>query len=137
MRAVFRQMLVLALVALGPAGVAALYHPKRPAWQSDEVPLLVAQGWQGQTLWIDARPRSDFEQAHVPGALPLNEDAWQDLLPPVLDAWSPDSRVVVYCSKLSCQTSHEVARRLRDEVGLPQVFVLQGGWESWVKAGAR
>jgi len=39
--------------------------------------------------------------------------------------------VVVYCSSLSCQASQEVAEKLREEVGLQSVFVLQGGWEAW------
>jgi rhodanese-related sulfurtransferase len=133
-RAVFHQALVLVLLALVPAIAAALFHPKRPAWQSDEVPLALAQSWKEKALWLDARPLGDFEHAHIPGALPLNEDAWRELLPAVLDAWNPDSKIVVYCSSLSCRTSHEVARRLREEVGLTQVYVLQGGWESWERA---
>jgi hypothetical protein len=40
---------------------------------------------------------------------------------------------VVYCSSLSCNASREVARRLRREAQLPDVFVLEGGWEAWLK----
>lgn len=134
MRRVFREASILILIALLPAVAAAFFHPKRPAWQSDEVPLALAQSWKDQALWIDARPLADYNAGHVPGALPLNEDAWRELLPAVLDAWHPGADIIVYCSSLSCQTSREVARRLRDEVGLPRVFVLQGGWESWQKA---
>ncbi len=53
------------------------------------------------------------------------------LVPAVLDRWEPDGKVVVYCSSLSCQASHEVARRLREKMNLPNVYVLQGGWEAW------
>ena len=43
--------------------------------------------------------------------------------PAVVDAWAPGDKVVVYCSSLSCQASHEVGRRLREQVGMENVFV--------------
>ena len=43
--------------------------------------------------------------------------------------------IVVYCSSKKCHSSEEVARRLREEVGLKTVYVLRGGWEAW--KGAR
>jgi rhodanese-related sulfurtransferase len=121
-----------------PAFAAGLWHPRRPAWQSDEVTLAAARAWGRSVLWVDARPDADFAHAHIPGALPLNEDRWDELLPGILDQWQSQSspKVVVYCSSLSCQTSREVARRLREEVNLPNVFVLQGGWESWQRGEA-
>jgi 3-mercaptopyruvate sulfurtransferase SseA len=63
----------------------------------------------------------------------LNEDGWNELLPQFLEQWSPEKRVVVYCSAQSCNAAVEVARRLREEAGLNNIFVLQGGWEEWVK----
>jgi rhodanese-related sulfurtransferase len=41
--------------------------------------------------------------------------------------------VVVYCSSLSCNAALEVAKRLRDEAQLKNVYVLEGGWEEWLK----
>ena len=124
--------MILAL-ALLPAIATGLWHPRRPASQSDEVTLATASGWERDVLWVDARPDGDFARGHVPGAISLNEDRWEDLLPGLLDHWDPTRKVVVYCSSLSCQASHDVARRLREEVQLPNVFVLQGGWEAWEK----
>ena len=125
-----RQFVALVLLAILPAAAAGHWHPRRPSWQSDEVTVSAATAWGAQVLWIDARPDADFEKAHIPGAVQLNEDRWDDLLPGVLDQWQ-DRKIVVYCSSLSCQVSHDVARRLRDEEQMPNVFVLQGGWESW------
>ena len=133
MRTIFRQVIALILLALLPAAATAFFHPKKPSWRSDEVTPAVAQSWGDKVLWIDARPLHDYVREHFPSALPLNEDAWNDLLPAVLDAWSPQRVIVVYCSSLSCQTSREVASRLRGEVALPQVFVLSGGWEALQK----
>ena len=64
----------------------------------------------------------------------MNEDRWNELLPQVLAVWSPEKKIVVYCSSLSCNASREVARRLRKEAQLPNVFVLKGGWEEWLKS---
>ncbi|MBC7853026.1 MAG: hypothetical protein IAF94_06290 [Pirellulaceae bacterium] len=126
-----RQISLLLLLALVPAGAAGLFHPRRPAWQSDEIVAGTAESWGEKVIWVDARPPAEFESGHIPGALSLNEEAWDASLPPLLDAWAPEKIVVVYCSTLSCQASHEVAHRLRDEVGLKEVRVLQGGWEAW------
>jgi rhodanese-related sulfurtransferase len=134
MRLALRQVIALLLLALLPAIATGLWHPRRPAWQSDEVTLSAASAWGADILWIDARPDADFARAHIPGAVSLNEDHWDDLLPAVLDHWdSTSKKIVVYCSSLSCQASHDVARRLREEANIPNVFVLQGGWEAWLK----
>ena len=55
------------------------------------------------------------------------------MLAKFLPNWSPDKRIVVYCSAESCNAAGEVAKRLRDEAQLQNVFVLQGGWEEWQK----
>ncbi len=131
MRQTLLQTLAILALALLPAAASGVWHPRRPAAQSDEVTLSTAQAWGGGVLWIDARPEPDFAEAHIPKALPLNEDGWERLLPEVLDHWDASRKTVVYCSSLSCQTSREVARRLRDQLALPNVFVLEGGWEAW------
>ena len=55
--------------------------------------------------------------------------------PQFLAAWSPEKKVVVYCGSEGCNASREVARRLRKEAQLPNVFVLEGGWDEWLKRG--
>lgn len=97
------------------------------------VTVTQAREWGGNVIWVDARPEEEFEREHVPNAVLLNEDRWNELLPKMLAAWSPEKRVVVYCSSQSCGASREVARRLREEAGLKNVFVLEGGWEGWVE----
>ena len=106
------------------------WHSPVPA--SEMVTVANARSWGSNTIWIDARPEAEFEQEHVPGALPLNEDRWNELLPQMLAAWSPEKQVVVYCGSDGCGSSREVARRLRKEAQLKNVFVLEGGWEAWL-----
>jgi rhodanese-related sulfurtransferase len=136
-KTLLRQSLLLLALALLPAAGHALYYREKVSWQSpiaasEMVTVAQARGWGDNAIWVDARPAEEFEQRHVPGALSLNEDHWNDLLPPMLTAWSPQKRVVVYCSSESCGASREVARRLREEAGLKNVFVLEGGWEAWL-----
>jgi rhodanese-related sulfurtransferase len=133
-----RQVLILAALALIPGLGEAVYFRQRISWQSSIPPSELvtvdqARTWAGNVIWVDARPDEEFARDHVPGALSLNEDRWNELLPQFLAVWSPGKKVVVYCSSLSCNASREVARRLRKEAQLSDVFVLEGGWEAWLK----
>lgn len=93
-----------------------------------EVQAEVAKQWE-TPLWVDARSHDEYEERHLDGAIWLNEGAWQAGLPAVLDEWKPGRRVVVYCSSKSCQESQAVARRLQEETGWPDIFVVMGAWE--------
>jgi len=133
-----RQALLLIALAFVPAIGEAIYFRDKVSWQSPDrssemVNLDQAKSWGTNAIWVDARPDNEFEQDHVPGAIPLNEDRWNELLPTLLAQWSLEKKIVVYCSSQSCNASREVARRLRDEAGLTDVFVLRGGWEEWLK----
>ena len=139
-RSLVRQVLFLLGIAFLPAIGQALYYRDAASWNqppADSAPVSVAEAkrWGATALWIDARAETEFTKAHVPGAMRLDEDDWNTLLPAVLAAWSPERKVVVYCSRLTCNASHAVAERLRHEVGLKNVYVLQGGWEEWEKSG--
>ena len=136
MRSLLRQSLLLLGLAFLPAAGQALYLRDQVSWRSpvpasEMVTIADARGWGSNAIWIDARPEAEFAQGHVPGAMLLNEDRWNELLPPMLAAWSPEKRVVVYCASESCGSSREVARRLRNDAQLKNVFVLEGGWEAW------
>ena len=133
-----RQLLLLLGVAFIPAiGQAILYRHatswSQPPLDSAPVSLNQAEAWGSSVLWVDARNDEAFDRGHIPGAVQLNEDRWDDLLRGMLTAWAPERKVVVYCSRQTCNVSHEVAERLRKEGGLTNVYVLQGGWEAWQK----
>ena len=140
MRSLLRQCVLLLALALLPAAVQALYFRERIPWESrvaesDMVSVDLARSWGADAIWIDARPEADFEREHVPDAILLNEDRWNELLPQFLQQrWSPEKKIVVYCSAESCNLAGDVARRLREEAKLPnQIRVLKGGWEEWLK----
>jgi rhodanese-related sulfurtransferase len=134
-----RQALIVAALALVPGLGQALYFGDKISWRSpvpasEMVSVTQAREWGENAIWVDARLDHEFARDHVLGALPLNEDRWNELLPQFLAAWSPEKKVVIYCSSEGCNASREVARRLRKEAQLPNVFVLEGGWEEWLKS---
>ena len=140
MKALLRQSVALLGLALLPAAVQALYLRDKIPWQSrvaesDLVSVEVARAWGANTLWVDARPGEEFERDHIPGAVLLNEDRWNELLSQFLATqWSPEKKIVVYCSAASCNLAEDVARRLREEAKLPnEIRILKGGWEAWVE----
>ncbi|PYI45694.1 MAG: hypothetical protein DMF11_11140 [Verrucomicrobia bacterium] len=133
-----RQALVVAALSFLPGVGQAIYFRDKVSWRSpippsEMVSVDQARSWGGNVIWVDARPDDEFARDHVPGALSLNEDRWNELLPQFLAAWSPGKKVVVYCSAQSCDLAREVTERLRKEAQVPDVFVLEGGWEAWVK----
>jgi rhodanese-related sulfurtransferase len=126
---------LILVAALIPAVLTAAFHPQRPAWSqetlaSGEERLPTVLSWGESVLWVDARSADEYEAEHVPGAISLNLESWDELLPKFLDQWSPEKKVVVYCSAATCELSREVAERLRKS-GITSVFVLKGGWEAW------
>lgn len=134
-----RQAALLIALAFVPAIGQAVYHRGKVSWQSrltsdQTVDVDLARSWGTNALWVDARPDNEFAQGHVPGAISLNEDRWNELFPQFQSAWSPEKKIVVYCSSKSCNLAEEVARRLRDDAKLPnEIRVLEGGWEEWVR----
>ena len=133
-----KQAAALLVLAFLPGIGQAVYFRDRVSWKSpvaasEMVTVTQARAWGDHVIWVDARPEEDFNKDHVPGAVSLNEDRWNELLPQFLTTWSPEKKVVVYCSTQSCNLAMEVARRLCKEAQLQNVFVLQGGWEEWLK----
>ena len=136
-----RQVLIVAALAFVPGLGQAIYFRDKVSWQSpvpasEMVTVAQARAWGENAIWVDARPDNEFARDHVPGALSLNEDRWNELLPQFLAVWSPEKKIVVYCSSQSCNASREVAHRLRNQAQPPMqnVFVLEGGWEEWLKS---
>lgn len=128
-----RQWVLLLLV---PAGLAlAQWAVTRPAVDLPRRIGLEEARATGGVLWVDARSRSRYDAGHVPGALPLNLAEWESLLPAVVEAWTPERPVVVYCERRGCDDSTGVARRLKRDLGADDVRVLSRGLAAWREAG--
>ena len=129
-----RQLALVLALALVPALVSGAWQL---AWKKEEplvpgeVRLATARMWGDQVQWVDARSRAKYERTHIPGALLLNEDEWDKLVGPFLDAWDADKTLIVYCDGGSCEASQAVAERIRTELKIGGVYVLKGGWAAW------
>ncbi len=141
------QLAVIVALALLAAGATLIVKgpPHRgvacdPATlQPDEVCLgdVMAPG-SGEVLWVDARPRKDWQESGLPGSLLWNLDPREDLQ--LFEAELAMRiievpRVIVYCGDENCGASRQVAKQIRD-LGLGgEVSVLYGGWRALRDAG--
>lgn len=134
----WRETCVLLAVAAVPAAFALALHPslanrQRAGLEPGEVRLTEVRDWGTPVLWVDARPAAEALHDRIPGAMVFDGAAFDRDLGQLLGAWTPGQRIVVYCGSSSCDTSREVAERLR-EAGLDNVHHLHGGWDAWVRA---
>ncbi len=93
-----------------------------------------------EVLWIDARPRSDWERDGIEGSILWNYEDGEDFKEMEQQAALKiftTPYVVVYCSDKGCGTSRKLADHIIEELQLPaEVHVLHGGW-SVLKAAGR
>ena len=125
-------LLVLAAIPATVIGVWQLkVNPEREtALEPGEVRAAEAKGWATDKVWVDARSRAKFEHKKVPGAVLLNSEEWEELVPKFLDAWAPDKAVIVYGDREG-DAAATIAFRLREELKIGNVWVLHGGFEEW------
>ncbi len=135
-----KQLLVIVGLSIVATLLSAVFHPKRPSWYRVSSPEELR--WQiqpagipalsegAEILWVDAREREKFDEAHLPGAILLNLGEWGDLMFQHMDTLQAafGQPVVVYCDTETCGKSQEVAKRLRELIGLDPVYVLKGSW---------
>ena len=83
--------------------------------------------------WIDARTEEAYAVDHIGNAILLNEDDWDQLFEKFIMQWTGDTTLVVYCDSRTCSASKSVATRLRESLGTDSVYVLKGGWQTWLE----
>ena len=141
------QILFIFLMAAFSGLAIYMWHPERPALylvpnqlRDDEIMLNKVLEWEADrgVVWIDARSRANFDKSRVKGAYLLNEmEDFYSLLEPI---WSEiqnksDLPFIVYCSSESCLASRKVAEKLRESVGVSEVYILKGGEKSLTERG--
>src|SRR3990172_3086002 len=97
-----------------------------PEVSRDQLQALVDQG---KIMLIDVRPRLEFDNGHLPGAVSVPVDE----LPGRLDSLPKRRRIVAYCRGTYCLFADEAVALLRSE-GFDAVR-LDGGWPEWVAEG--
>lgn len=81
-------------------------------------------------LLVDARPREQYNMAHIPGAisLPLNE------IPQYAGSLDKGRLIVTYCGNYHCPISTRAAEQLVS-LGYTRVYDYKGGIKEWQDMG--
>lgn len=146
MRSAIRQASIIFLLGAVAAWATYAWHPRAPALflvqeplRHDEVSMQVIQErWQGDVLWIDARMQEQFDAGHIPGALLLNEQAFESQLFQYLDTLQTNTRpIILYCGAAKCDASRKILERLKQTLPVEDAFVLKGGWQAWQAANKK
>lgn len=125
-----KQVILLILIPVAPASLSALFHTRDRA---EVVPLIEQIKPSDHILFLDARSEEARRQKSLPWTLRLTEETWEQDLPEVLAAWTPESRFLIFCDGGQCNRSHQVSERLKRETGLKRISVIDGGERDAIK----
>lgn len=96
-----------------------------------EISASEAQAAQAEgAVLIDVREKSDFEQQHLPGAIPLSKG----VIEMKIEERFPDPTTPVICYCGGGNRSALVADNLQ-KMGYQNVCSMKGGFKSWVESG--
>jgi rhodanese-related sulfurtransferase len=90
---------------------------------------------EGQVLVIDARHAPEYRELHVPGAINLPPEIWENLKDsPGLAGLDHGRQIMIYCSQESCDDALKLAVKLK-ALGFARVLAFTGGFRAWDEAG--
>jgi rhodanese-related sulfurtransferase len=81
---------------------------------------------------VEALPRENFREQHLPGAINLPPDEAQETAGQVLA--DKNAEIVVYCAHSKCSASEDVAKELEAQ-GYKNIKRYVEGKQDWVDAG--
>jgi len=80
-------------------------------------------------ILINALPKEDFLQTHIPGSINLPVDQIEKH---ANGLFAKHDWIVVYCASTKCNVSHAACEKLQ-KLGFTNVFRFTGGVEEWKK----
>ncbi len=89
-----------------------------------------------KVLILDARPELFHRIGHVPGAIALPRDDFENYYKKNQTVLERDKTqpLIIYCSGTSCEDSGLTAATLK-KLGYTHVSIFHGGWDEWTRAG--
>jgi rhodanese-related sulfurtransferase len=81
-------------------------------------------------LFCDARAKVEYDQGHIPGAIPLPTGEFDKYYNQHLQRIKKAKKLVTYCHGVGCRLSEKSANSLVDK-GFKNVAVFFGGWPQW------
>ncbi len=142
MNAAAQLCVVLGMAAAGAGGTYLVKGPPGKALVCDPATLkpgeICLEQVREPVVWIDARPRKDWQANGLPGSILWNLDAAEDAAAFEAEAMQKlfeNPRAVVYCSNEDCGVSAQVAEKIRKLDADFDVKALRGGWQALKDAG--
>jgi rhodanese-related sulfurtransferase len=89
---------------------------------------------RGDTLFVDARSKTDFLEGHVAGAISLPVNEFDAKIEAFFNQYLPDQAMIIYCSGRLCQDSHLLAQKLM-EFGYENISIMIDGFPGWKAKG--
>lgn len=84
--------------------------------------------WTEPVLWVVMDSAQSGPRGGLEGEVVIvSPDHFEEGLGDLLSKWDPGCRIVIICAESECETSLDLAGRLRAEVGLPDVYVMGRG----------
>ena len=110
-----------------------------PSYEPGDAPILrldqAAAYFQSPgARFVDARDPEDYKLGHIPGALNLPFDYYDEHAAAVLPLLGKDRDVITYCGGADCELSLYLARQLKNE-GYTEIHIFFGGYTQWQEAG--
>jgi rhodanese-related sulfurtransferase len=83
-------------------------------------------------LFVDARAKVEYDQAHIPGAIPLPTGEFEKYYNKHIKRIKKAKKLITYCHGVGCRLSEKTANSLVDK-GHKNVAVFFGGWPQWTE----
>ncbi|MDQ7785604.1 MAG: rhodanese-like domain-containing protein [Desulfomonilaceae bacterium] len=88
----------------------------------------------GETVFVDARTRDDYDKSHVEGAVFLSPEDVEERFVSVRDLLPEDGRIILYCYGPECDMAERVADFL-GQLGYRNMMIMTAGYAAWKDAG--
>ncbi|MDY0221068.1 MAG: rhodanese-like domain-containing protein [Desulfobacterium sp.] len=83
---------------------------------------------------VDVRSNSQFDAGHLPGAVSLPIEAFDQMIGDFFVEYPLDTCLVVYCAGRECLDSHRLAHSLKT-FGFFDIRIFSGGFADWMEGG--
>jgi len=88
----------------------------------------------GEALFVDARARTLYDEAHIKDAVSFPVHQFDDHLDVFFTTYPQDKLIITYCSGRECTDSHRLAQHLKD-AGYENIRVYIDGITGWEMKG--
>ena len=130
-----------------PHGISVIYSANnnpffRPERQSfaEEFPQVVglkearSHFEAGTAIFVDARPLQHYIEGHIPGAISLPLDNFENRFKEIESQLPKNHDIIVYCDNINCDLSTYLVYRLLDK-GYIYCSIFENGIKHWQTVG--